>query len=91
MLHILLTLVFIIGCMAAFFYRCKEQWATMCLKLFGLLGLVWIFFSAHMNGHHHAYYTYFAGVSGGAAVGILICLIVGRQLVRKLPYPTTKS
>jgi hypothetical protein len=91
-MHLVLFIVVVFGCVAALIIPCKELWSTICLKLFGLLGLAWLVISAHQRGHHHAYYTYFAGVAGGAAVGIFICLALARQFgPKRQSSSSTKS
>jgi hypothetical protein len=89
-MHLVLFIVVVFGCIAALIVPCKETWSTISLKLFGIFGLAWIICSRHLNGHHHAYYTYFAGVAGGASVGILICLLLARQLGPR-QVPSVKS
>jgi hypothetical protein len=79
-----MEIITVSGCLAAiFFFPCKEPWSQLCLKFAGVMGLISRYlYHIYIHGgvNFLTYYAYFSGEAGGVALGIVLCLLVSRQL-----------
>jgi len=86
-MHIFLEIVVFLGCLVMLVFPCKESWSRLCLKFAGIMGLIQRpLYAIYLGGgvSHRSYYAYYSGVAAGSVFGIVLCLLVSRQLGRNV-------